>query len=90
MTKKMLMILVAGTFSLAACESYTPNQNAAIGGLTGAAAGLAAADLADASDTVKVAAALGGGAAGAAIGSNTGARRCTYTDGTPAPCPPRY
>lgn len=90
MTKKMLMILCAGTFSLAACESYTPNQNAAIGGLTGAAAGLAAADLADASDTVKVAAALGGGAAGAAIGSNTGARRCTYTDGTPAPCPPRY
>ena len=90
MTKKMLMILAAGTFALSACATNTPNQNAAIGGLTGAAAGLAAADLADASDTVKVAAALGGGAAGAAIGSNTGARRCTYTDGTPAPCPPRY
>lgn len=90
MTKKLMMLLCAGTLSLSACTGYTPNQNAAIGGLTGAAAGLAAADLADGSDTVKVAAALGGGAAGAAIGSNVGARKCTYTDGTPAPCPPRY
>ncbi|MEI4470692.1 glucose-6-phosphate isomerase [Frigidibacter sp. MR17.24] len=90
MTKTMMLLLAVGGFSLSACASYTPNQNAAIGGLGGAAAGLAAADLADANDSVKVAAALAGAAGGAAIGSNTGARRCTYADGTPAPCPPRY
>lgn len=89
MMKSTMLLLCAGVISLSACANYTPNQNAAIGGLGGAAAGLAAADLADGNDTVKVAAALAGAAGGAAIGANTGARRCTYADGTPAPCPAR-
>lgn len=90
MTKTMMLLLAVGGLSLSACASYTPNQNAAIGGLGGAAAGLAAADLMDASPEVKVGAALLGAAGGAAVGSNTGARRCTYSNGAPAPCPPRY
>ncbi len=87
--KKMMLILGLGAMSLSACANYTPNQNAAIGGIGGAAAGLAAADLADGSDTVKVAAALAGAAAGTAVGSNVGARKCTYANGAPAPCPAR-
>ncbi|WP_126976569.1 glucose-6-phosphate isomerase [Frigidibacter oleivorans] len=90
MTKSTLLFLGLGVFALSACQGNTPNQNAAIGGLTGAAVGLGAADLADASDEAKIGATLIGAAAGTAIGANQGARRCTYANGAPAPCPPRY
>lgn len=76
--------------SLAACDGMSPNQRAVVGGLTGAAVGLAAADLLDANNNWTVIAALGGAAAGVLVARNTRTGQCAYSDGRggyySAPC----
>lgn len=92
--KKTMMILAAtASFAVAGCQNMTQDQRFATGALGGGAAGLAAADALDSSDTGKVVGMLAGAAAGSAIGAGTGQRQapqCRYASGAVGPCPASY
>jgi len=67
--------------SLAACDGLSPGERAAVGGLTGAAAGVIAADALRADRNWTIIAALGGAAAGVMVARNTARNECAYSDG---------
>jgi osmotically inducible lipoprotein OsmB len=82
--------VTASALSLAACDGMSPNERAAVGGLTGAAAGIIAADALNADRNWTMVAALGGAAAGVMVARNTQTGQCAYSDGRgryyTAPC----
>ena len=92
--KKTMMILAAtASFAVAGCQNLTQDQRYATGALGGGAAGLAAAEALDSSDTGKVVGMLAGAAAGSAYAANTGQRQapqCRYANNTVGPCPAGY
>lgn len=78
---RITALATVAAFSLAACDGMTSNQRAVVGGLGGAAAGLAAAELLDANSNWTAVAALGGAAAGVMVARNTQTGNCAYSDG---------
>lgn len=78
---RLAAISTVAAFSLAACDTMTPNERALAGGLGGAAAGLIAADALDANPNWTIVAALGGATAGAMVARNSSTGRCAYSDG---------
>jgi ammonia channel protein AmtB len=88
-----LPALIAATtaaLSLAACEGLSPSERAAVGALTGAAAGIITADALGADRNWTMVAALTGAAAGVLVARNTVTGQCAYSDGRgrayTAPC----
>jgi osmotically inducible lipoprotein OsmB len=74
-------LMTATALSLAACDGLSPNERAAVGGLTGAAAGVIAADALNADRNWTLVSALGGAAAGVLVARNTQTNQCAYADG---------
>jgi osmotically inducible lipoprotein OsmB len=74
-------LIAASALALAACDGLSPNERAAVGGLTGAAAGVIAADAFGLDRNWTVVAALGGAAAGVLVARNTQTGLCAYSDG---------
>ncbi|PJE37294.1 glucose-6-phosphate isomerase [Pseudooceanicola lipolyticus] len=83
-------IVGAVALALAACDTMTPEQEAALGAAAGAGAGLLLADAFDANSNWTVVAALSGAAAGTLVARNSASGNCAYArgDGTyySAPC----
>lgn len=78
---RITALSAVAALSLSACDGMSSNQRAVVGGLTGAAVGLAAADLLDANSNWTTVAALGGAAAGVLVARNTRTGQCAYSDG---------
>ena len=74
-------LIAAAALTLAGCGNLTPNERAAVGGLTGAAAGIVAADAFGLDRNWTVVSALGGAAAGVLVARNTATGACAYSDG---------
>lgn len=81
MRRTPLVIAAVAGLSLAACAGMTPEERMVVGGLTGAAAGLIAADALNANNNWTLVAALGGAAAGALVARNTVTGQCAYARG---------
>lgn len=82
--------LLAATVALAGCQ-MTQTERSVVGGVTGAAGGLAVANLLGANTNWKILATTAGAAAGTLLAQNTQTGKCAYArgDGTyyEAPCP---
>lgn len=83
-------LIAAAALTLAGCDGLSPNERAVVGGLTGAAAGIIAADAFGLDRNWTVVSALGGAAAGVLVARNTATGMCAYSDGRgryyEAPC----
>lgn len=83
-------LIAAATLALAGCNDLSPGERAAVGALTGAAAGIIAADALRADRNWTMVAALSGAAAGVLVARNTATGQCAYSDGRgrayTAPC----
>lgn len=83
-------LIAAAATTLAACDGLSPNERAAVGGLTGAAVGIIAADALGADRNWTIVSALGGAAAGVLVARHASNGLCAYSDGRggyyTAPC----
>lgn len=83
--------MLTAAFTLAACDTLTPEQRTVAGVAGGAAGGLILADALKADDDWRLIAALAGAAAGTVVAQNNQSQQCAYSrgDGTyyTAPCP---
>ncbi len=83
--------MLTAAFTLAACDTLTPQQRTVVGVAGGAAGGLILADALKADDDWRLIAALAGAAAGTVVAQNNQSQQCAYSrgDGTyyTAPCP---
>jgi hypothetical protein len=87
---RLPVLIAAASLALAGCNNLSPSERAAVGGLTGAAAGIIAADAFGLDRNWTVVSALGGAAAGVLVARNTATGQCAYSDGRgryyQAPC----
>jgi hypothetical protein len=74
-------LIAAAALTLAGCDGLSPNERAAVGGLTGAALGIVAADALGADRNWTMVAALGGAAAGVLVARNSQTGQCAFSDG---------
>ena len=90
MYPKMITLACVGALSLSACQ-MTTNEQAMVGGLVGAGAGLITANALGANSSWTVIAVLAGAAAGTMVARNNATNECAYAngDGTyrTGPCP---
>lgn len=90
MYRNIIALACASTLALSACQ-MTNSEQAMVGGLVGAGAGLITANALDANDNWTVVAVLAGAAAGTMVARNNATRQCAYAngDGTyrTGPCP---
>ncbi len=90
MTKLIPATLLAMTVALAGCQ-MTSTERAVVGGVAGAAGGLAVANLFGANSNWQILGTVAGAAAGTLLAQNTQTGRCAYArgDGTyyEAACP---
>ncbi len=90
MIKLIPAALLAATVALAGCQ-MTQTERSVVGGLAGAAGGLAVANLFGANTNWKIIGTVAGAAAGTLLAQNTATGRCAYArgDGTyyEAACP---
>ena len=89
--KKLIPVgLLAATLVIAGCQ-MTQTERSVVGGVAGAAGGLAVANLFGANTNWKILGTVAGAAAGTLLAQNTQTGRCAYArgDGTyyEAPCP---
>ena len=90
MTKLIPATLLAMTVALAGCQ-MTSTERAVVGGVAGAAGGLAVVNLFGANSSWQILGTVAGAAAGTLLAQNTQTGRCAYArgDGTyyEAACP---
>lgn len=90
MYRNMIALTCTATLALSACQ-MTSGEQAIVGGLVGASAGLITANVLDANRNWTVVAVLAGAAAGTMVARNNAANQCAYAngDGTyrTGPCP---
>jgi len=90
MYRKIIPFACACALALSACQ-MTNNEQAIVGGLVGAGAGLITANALNANSNWTVIAVLAGAAAGTMVARNNETRQCAYAngDGTyrTGPCP---
>lgn len=90
MNLRKSMIALAAVAALAGCETLTPEQQIAAGGLGGAAAGLLTAKALNANPQWTILTVLAGAATGALVAKNNATGQCAYSDGAggyyTAPC----
>ncbi len=90
MTKLIPATILAAVLAVAGCQ-MTQQERSIVGGVAGAAGGLAVANLFGANTNWKIIGTVAGAAAGTLLAQNTQTGRCAYArgDGTyyEAPCP---
>ncbi len=90
MYRNIIALACVGTLSLSACQMNS-NEQALLGGVVGAGAGLITAKALDANDNWTIIAVLAGAAAGTMVARNQASQQCAYSngDGTyrTGPCP---
>ncbi len=90
MYRNVIALACAGALALSACQ-MTTNEQAVVGGLVGAGAGLITANALDANRNWTIVAVLAGAAAGTMVARNNAENQCAYSngDGTyrTGPCP---
>lgn len=90
MYKNIIPLTCACALALSACQ-MTSNEQAIVGGLVGAGAGLITANALDANRNWTVIAVLAGAAAGTMVARNNATRECAYSNGNgtyrTGPCP---
>ena len=90
MYRNIISIACASALALSACQ-MTTNEQAVVGGLVGAGAGLITAKALDANHNWTIIAVLAGAAAGTMVARNSATNECAYAngDGTyrTGPCP---
>lgn len=90
MTKSAPTLLLVAALALAGCQMTQTERNV-VGGVAGAAGGLAVANLLGANTNWKIIGTVAGAAAGTLLAQNTATGMCAYArgDGTyyEAPCP---
>ncbi|WFE75227.1 glycine zipper 2TM domain-containing protein [Roseinatronobacter sp. S2] len=90
MRKLIMMALVGGALAVSGCQ-MTQTERSVVGGVAGAAGGLAVGNLLGANTNWTILTTIAGAAAGTLLAQNTRTGQCAYArgDGTyyEAPCP---
>ena len=93
MTKTFASLALVAVLATAGCQNLSAQDQANLGLLGGAAAGLITAQALNANDNWTILAALGGAAVGTMVARNNATGDCAYSNGDGtyrnAPCP-RY
>ena len=74
-------LAVISVIALAGCDTLTPQQQIAAGGLAGAAVGLVTANAINANPSWTVLTVLAGAAAGTLVARNNSTGTCAYSNG---------